>query len=376
MSNATSDSEPIKLHIGVSTSRDLDQTRLILGEWLRGQIPDASSVEVVSLQKPKGNGGSSETYFAAIDARSAGETRRLDYVLRLKPSEFRMFLRENFDEQYRLITFLGTETDVPVPKIPYYEPDPSVMGVPFWLMAKVEGEVPSDLPPFNTTGFVFDATIEQRRKLWRSGLEAATKLAKVDVSKLPHILDLQPGESGLDENLRYWTAALDWATEGRQTRLQLQVLDWLYANKPSRGVTGLSHGDCRIGNMIFRDFECAAVLDYDTITLAGPQLDLAHWLVMDEYFTIGFGLDPLPGIGNREETIAQWEALMGMKADQLGWHEVLTALRLEVNTVRGLTLLPPEIRDPLYFDDGETVISRQLRRVYERVSGDGTNRIN
>jgi aminoglycoside phosphotransferase (APT) family kinase protein len=368
MSNVDSEAAPLKQHIGVTTSRDLDSTRRVLGEWLASRTPDATAVEVLSLQRPQTNGGSSETYFATVELRSAGEVRRQEYVLRLKPSEFRMFLRENFDEQYRLITFLGAATDVPVPAIPFYEPDPSALGLPFWLMEKVVGEVPPDNPPFSVEGFLVEASLAQRRKLWLSGLQAAAKIAKVDVSRAPRIVDLHTGESGMSENLRHWTAAMDWACAGAPSPTLRAAADWLWANKPRREATGLSWGDCRIGNMIFRDFECVAVIDWDTITLAGPQLDLAHWLLMDEYFTTGLGLPALPGLGTRDETIASWEEFTGLSADQLGWHEVLAAFRLAINNERGLRLLPDEIRQGLYFEDGETVLSRQLSRVLTRVA--------
>ena len=47
------------------------------------------------------------------------------------------------------------------------------------------------------------------------------------------------------------------------------------------------------------------------IKLAGPQLDLAHWLVMDDYSAETLGLERLPGLGDRDETVALWETLTG-----------------------------------------------------------------
>lgn len=369
MSNASSEAGELKSYIGVPLGRDIERTKLVLGEWFVQKIPEATAVDVVSMKQPKGNGGSSETWLTTLNVRTGRDVVTQDFVVRMKPSEFRMFWRENFEEQYRLITFLGAETDVPVPAIPFYEPDPSVLGVPFWVMQKVEGQVPSDSPPYHTGSFLSDATVEQRRKLWRSGLEAAAKVAKVDVSRMPRIVDLRPGESGLEESLRNWTEAMDWACHGKPSPILRRTIDWLWANMPARRDTGLSWGDCRIGNMIFRDWECVAVIDWDTITLAGPQLDLAHWLLMDEYFTIGLGLPSLPGMGSRDETIALWEELTGLTADQLAWHEVLAAFRLEINGVRGMSMLPAEICAKLTFEDGDTVLTRQLRRVLLRVAG-------
>lgn len=369
MSNSISDGGELKYHIGVPLSRDIERTKLILGEWLVGKIPGATSIGIVSMRQPKGNGGSSETWLTTLDIRRGRDVVKQEYVVRMKPQAFRMFWRENFEEQYRLINFLGAETDVPVPAIPFYEPDPAVLGVPFWFMEKVEGQVPPDDPPYHTDSFLSAASVEQRRKLWRSGLEAAAKVAKVEVHRLPRIVDLRPGESGIEEHLRNWTEAMNWACQGKPSPVLQRAIDWLWKTMPSRRDTGLSWGDCRIGNMIFREWECVAVIDWDTITLAGPQLDLAHWLMMDEYFTVGLGLPPLPGFGSREATIALWEELTGFAADQLAWHEVLAAFRLEINGVRGMSMLPPETCAKLRYENGDSVLTRQLRRVLARVAG-------
>jgi hypothetical protein len=45
----------------------------------------------------------------------------------------------------------------------------------------------------------------QRRSIWLSGLEAACRIPKVNVGRLPKIVELRQGEGGLDENLRHWT---------------------------------------------------------------------------------------------------------------------------------------------------------------------------
>ncbi|MDG2001840.1 MAG: phosphotransferase family protein [Novosphingobium sp.] len=371
MSNETSDSvsRTVVTLADSSEGRSLEQTGPVLSEWLAKQIADASAVEIVSLGRPTTNGGSSENYFITADIRSGGETRREKYVLRVKPGESCMFLRENFDEQCRLITHLGAHTDVPVPEIEFYEPDAAVLGQPFWLMAMVEGEVPPDNPPYHTAGYVFDALPEQRRSIWLSGLEAACRIPKVDVSQMPQIVELRPGESGMEENLRHWTDAMHWACDGVDDPLLQRVNEWLWANMPSRRDTALSWGDCRIGNMIFQNFQCAAIIDWDTITLAGPQLDLAHWLVMEEYFIDGFGFEPLPGIGTRDEVIEKWEKFTGFAADQLGWHEVLAMFRLDINCVRGFKFLPPDMRAKQFFDDGSTVMSRVLESVFARETG-------
>ena len=111
-------------------------------------------------------------------------------------------------------------------------------------MERVDGQIPADNPPYNTAGFLFDASVDQRRKLWYSGLATVAKISRLEVPRLPRIVTLRPGESGLDENLRHWTEAMQWATEGKPNILLRRANDWLWAHKPARGETGLSWGEC------------------------------------------------------------------------------------------------------------------------------------
>jgi aminoglycoside phosphotransferase (APT) family kinase protein len=366
MSNISSDVE--RSRVSVAISRDLQKTKQILGAWFTSRMRQVDSVEVIFLTRPTAAGGSSELFFATLSVRSDVGTVQQKCVVRINPSHFRLFLRDNFSEQYRLLKYLEAETVIPVPSIRFYEPDTSFLGSPFWVMDNVEGQVPPDNPSYNAGGFLFKASVDQRRRLWRSGLETLAKLTQLDVSRLPRIVTLNPGESGMEENLRHWTDSMMWTCDGKPTALLRFANDWLWANKPSRGDTGLSWGDARIGNMIFRNWECAAVLDWETITLAGCQLDLAHWLVMDDYSAEGLGFERLPGLGTREETVVLWEELTGRRADQLDWHEVLAAFRLSVIMMRYGKLWAAAGRTGVIDAEGETLLSRHLRKVLARVA--------
>ena len=59
-------------------------------------MPDAKAVEVLSLARPTANGGSSEIYFATLEVRCNAGFETLECVVRIKPHEYRLFLRENF----------------------------------------------------------------------------------------------------------------------------------------------------------------------------------------------------------------------------------------------------------------------------------------
>ena len=55
---------------------------------------------------------------------------------------------------------------VPTPAVLGYEPDPDVVGAPFFVMERVDGVVPTDHPSWAAEGFIVDAEPAQRRALW------------------------------------------------------------------------------------------------------------------------------------------------------------------------------------------------------------------
>ena len=105
---------------------------------------------------------------------------------------------------------------------------------------------------------------------------------------------------------------------------------WLLDHFPADVPPGVSWGDARVGNMIFRNASCVAVLDWDMVSLAGAEADLAWWCAYDLGYTVSKGISRLPGFGAPRETIALWEELAGRRAENMEWHFVFASYRIAV----------------------------------------------
>ena len=118
---------------------------------------------------------------------------------------------------------------------------------------------------------------------------------------------------------------------------------------PPEGPT-LTWGDARFSNLIYRDFEVVAVLDWEMTSVADPLLDLGWWIFSDEALTLGSGCQRLPGFPSRDETAAGWTERTGRTTTALGYYEVLAGLRFTVIMLRmgkllhDLGLVEPELR--------------------------------
>ena len=81
-----------------------------------------------------------------------------------------MFSTPNAPRQAEVMQRLGRH--VPVPHIVGIEPDASVLGSPFYLMRRVNGRTPSDVPSWHKRGWTAEVTADERETLCDNGLRA------------------------------------------------------------------------------------------------------------------------------------------------------------------------------------------------------------
>ena len=100
-----------------------------------------------------------------------------------------------------------------------------------------------------------------------------------------------PGDPATAELDRY-ERFLRWAEDDRPHALAREALTWLRTNAPAAPAPGpaLVWGDARLSNVVYRDFEVVAVLDWEMATVGDPLLDLGWWIFADDTLTTGLGL--------------------------------------------------------------------------------------
>jgi aminoglycoside phosphotransferase (APT) family kinase protein len=316
--------------------RDLDETRIRLARWIEQRMPGAKEVCVADLAGPKGTGFSSDTLMFGLQYREDGEAVRRELVLRLEPTgDFLIFPEYDVALQYQVMDALW-DTAVPVPEMLWRETDPTLMGAPFYVMEKLDGQVPSDSPPYHTTGWIFDAAPEQREQLWYSGIDAMAEVHKLDWRRPEYACIAQPaaGLSTMESQLQYWDRYLDWGMERARYPEIERGLSWLRANAPAESQVGICWGDARISNQIFRDFETIAVIDWEMVFIGNPVADLAWYISLDRCFTEGLGLPRLDGMPDQAASIARWEARTDLRADDFAYYNVFAGVRFSAIMAR------------------------------------------
>ncbi len=318
----------------LARQRDLDALRESLTKWLAGRLPSAAELALSPLKQP-GAGLSNETYLFDARWRVGGRQETASLVVRLEPTDFLVFPEYDLGKQFRVLQCLA-ETDVPVPRARWFENDPNVIGCAFYVMDRLDGIVPSEVPPYHTFGLLHDATPERRAKMWWSGVETMARIHCLDWQR--HGLSFVGVPGGrtdpLDQQITYYERYLAWTKSELPQPILEAAFDWVKGHRFTPARVSLCWGDSRLPNMIFRDDAVVGVLDWEMCFLGDPEADLGWWLFMDWTSCDGYGLPRLDGLPTKEETISRYAELTGRPVRQAFFWEVWAALRFGVIMAR------------------------------------------
>lgn len=272
--------------------------RWCAAQW--GRAPD--EVRVHGLRRLAG-GSSRETW--SFDLELAGAL--LPLVLRRDPPGRTGAGESDRGLEFRVVK-AAFEAGVPAPRPHFACADPAVLGTPFYLMDRVEGEA---LPRRLLRD---DRYAGAREKLLPQLAEAALRIHRVP-PELPALAGLPAPPPGVSPAL----AELERVSEGiralaAEPHPVLALAErWLRARLPAPERLALVHGDFRVGNVLFDEGGLRAVLDWELCKLGDPVEDLG-WLCTRAW---RFGRDDLPagGLGTREALLAAYRDAGGGDVD-------------------------------------------------------------
>lgn len=320
-----------------TTVTDLVDLRARMTAWLSATT--RSVAEVGELTRPPATGLSSITILFDATWTENGERVHADLVARMPPAADAFPVFESYDlrRQHDVIAGVAAASAVPVPKLYWIEESPEPLGGPFIVMGRVDGEIPSDNPPYVFGGWLLDASEEQRQRLQESSLRTLADIHAIDdvATRFPG-LAAEAGEDPLRAMVRAQRAYYDWTM--RSDRIQVPVIedtfDWLEKHWPADpGPTVLSWGDARPGNIIYCDFEPVAVLDWEMAALGPREVDLAWMIFLHRFFQDIAEVFEMPGIPTmfrREDAVRVYEQASGHTVRDLEWFIVYAGLRYAI----------------------------------------------
>lgn len=287
-----------------------------LRRWLDANVGPGEGLGL----EPIPGGQSNPTYYLTAGGRSM--------VLRKQPAGSLLKGAHAIDREYRVQSALAG-SGVPVPRMVAYCEDAGILGTPFYLMERLEGRV------WHETSMPGVAPAERRAMY----LSVARTMARMHSLK-PEAIGL--GDFGRPGN--YFARQVSrWGRQWQQAQSRGipeldRLRDWLAARIPSDdGMASITHGDFRIGNIMFAPDrpEVVAVLDWELSTLGHPMADLGFFCMCwrtqsHEYGGLhGTGWRKL-GVPDKAEFLREYESHLAHETRLTPFHEAFALFRFAV----------------------------------------------
>jgi aminoglycoside phosphotransferase (APT) family kinase protein len=281
-----------------------------LTRWLGAASPP--QVTLIS------GGRSNLTYHIVHSGRSM--------VLRRPPLGHVLDTAHDMRREYTVISALYP-TPVPVPEPLGYCADESVIGAPFYLMAKVDGEI------YRTGADIRALDAGSGTALGHALADTLAELHALDPDEVG-LAGFGRPEGYLERQVSRWRKQLA-ASYTRPLPGADELAQRLADTIPPGTRAAIVHGDYRLDNVIVRDGRIAAILDWEMSTLGDPLTDLGITCVYwDGVGGFGDTLPPspgsLPGWPSRADLIERYARRSGTGIDRLDWYVAFAYFKLAV----------------------------------------------
>jgi aminoglycoside phosphotransferase (APT) family kinase protein len=289
--------------------------------WLGEQVEGVASLGPPEVRQFPG-GASNLTYLLRYPGR--------DLVLRRPPRGHKAASAHDMGREFRVQRQLKAVFPY-VPEVLALCRDESVIGAPFYVMARIEGLILRATVPAGVSLPPDDA-----RDLGRRAIDCLIELHRVD-PEAAGLGDLGRGPGYVGRQVAGWTGRYRQARTDNVPTFEA-VMEWLVRRQPADVATCLIHNDFRLDNVVLdRDLRVVGVLDWEMATLGDPLMDmgglLAYWVQADDDDVLTlFKKQPtdIPGMPTRAEVAAYYCAQTGFVVDNWTFYEVFGLFRLAV----------------------------------------------
>src|SRR5699024_3824718 len=143
-------------------------------------------------------------------------------------------------------------------------------GAPFYLMTRVHGRVPPDIPSWHKKGWTVELDADERRRMYDNALRWLVAVHAANDEETLSVLRGQAPHPDATALECYLARLQDWYEE-RRPELLVGADVWAEAwtalrdHAPANHTETVVWGDARVGNMAFApDLNVAALFDWET----------------------------------------------------------------------------------------------------------------
>ncbi len=321
-----------------------------LSAWLPPRLAPsgATAFEISDFSAPPAGYSGKTAFFTAHWLDSRETHRTADLVLRAQADDHQLFTVPDAPRQADVMQVLGAR-GIPVPEVIGSERDAAVLGSPFYVMRRVRGRTPSDVPSWHKRGWTTELTAAERGLLCDNGLRALVDVHRVsDADALQFLRGAgDPTRTALQRYLDDLVGWYDWCRDdlvvGADTLAH--ALDVIQERAPDTDAETVVWGDARVGNMCFgEDLSVVALFDWETAGTGPPDIDLGWWLMFERFLCEALGFARPAGVPDDAEFVRRYQEFGGRLTGDIVFYQLLAAFVLSLINNRLARLL---VRDGL-----------------------------
>jgi aminoglycoside phosphotransferase (APT) family kinase protein len=307
-------SKKLEAKIGVRMPEGINEAKVV--PWLREHVPTLEGNVTFSLIA----GGHSNLTFKCED--EAGNC----YVLRRPPLGHVLESAHDMGREHKIIYALR-DANVPVPVTHGLCKDADINGADFYVMEHVDGLVLNDS--------VIGATVPEsdRKGIGQHVINILCELHSVNMDEVG-LGDLGRKEAYLTRQLKRWTRQWE-ASKTHEIPEMEESCRILTESMPEQIGATIVHGDYRLGNMIVKEGEVQAILDWELCTLGDPLADVGYimnnWVSPGEIELEGEGDQSPTAVGgypSRAEFCDSYENQTGRDLSGINYYRAFSHWRL------------------------------------------------
>lgn len=233
------------------------------------------------------------------------ETANGSYVLRRPPAGAKGIKGgHDMAREYKLLQAIEQTGFTQIPKPTFLADEDNFLGVPFYIMQKVDGIILRATDAPKLVGKVSPAGF---RQMSNSLCEQLVKLHEIDIHQTG-LINIGKPEGYVKRQVEGWFSRYQKSATDNLPLIQ-KIYDWLVLNMPQEQPATLIHNDFKYDNVVLNPndlSEIKAILDWEMTTVGDPLMDvgtsLAYWCEAgDNDFVKAFNLSWLPGNLTRNE---------------------------------------------------------------------------
>jgi aminoglycoside phosphotransferase (APT) family kinase protein len=315
--------------------------------FLESQREVIAPVEVVDLTFVTAGSGSSNgiaLFTGRIDRGSGPE--ELGLVLRYSPG-IQLLKQKSYAEEFQTLQAVHA-AGLAAPRPLWLDASGDVLGRPGYVMERIDGQSPN--AAMYSSGVLAEVSPDQRKTMMlaAAGFHGQLRKAAIGADQVPHLATRGEGNTPIERELSWWRKEAALAARPDDPRLTYVVglHDWLAEHQPKTRPATLVHGDAQIANLMYRDGELVAAIDWELSYLGHNEADLALVVFTTETQKV---LDAsVEGTPTEEEYIVRYEADSGASVEHWEYFQLFNLAKVITIMVMMADTMPAEAFAPVW----------------------------